>query len=110
MFFRRVSVTTKLMVFAKKAAFLVGFFRGSEMPFALVKRLASGGPVSLIDSDDIDCACVLAIAGLVNAEYPELTTSKRYPGDFPITVLGLTPRGVRLAMSRSARRRDERGP
>jgi hypothetical protein len=75
---------------------------GSEMPFALVKRLASGGPVSLLDSDDIDCACVLAIAGLVHAEYPEISASKRQVDDSPITVLGLTPRGVRFALSRSA--------
>lgn len=80
------------------------------MTFALVKRLASGGPVSLLDSADIDCACVLAIAGLVHAEYPEISKSKRPLDDAPITVLGLTPRGVRLAMSRSARRQEtERG-
>ena len=74
------------------------------MPLRLLKRLAAAGPVSLIDVDDIECSCVLLAAQLVHAEAPFGMRYMQGTLVKPMTVWGLTPAGVNLALARQPRK------
>lgn len=70
------------------------------LPIRLLKRLAAAGPVSLIDVDDIECSCVLLAAQLVHAEAPFGMRYRQGTLVKPMTVWGLTPAGVNLALQK----------
>lgn len=73
------------------------------LPIRLLKNLANFGPVSLLDVDEIECACVLATrAGSRRGAYGmPLRQNMRV---LPMTVGGLTPDGVKLARRNSTQR------
>lgn len=76
------------------------------MPIRLFKRLAAAGPMSLIDVDDIECSCVLLAAQLVHAEAPYGMPLRYDTLVVPMTVWGLTPAGVSLALAKGRHHAD----
>jgi len=81
--------------------------RAEESPIRLLKTLAAAGPVSLVEVDDIECSCVLLGAQLDHAEAPFGMPHRQGTLVKPMTVWGLMPAGVNLALSKTALRGDE---